>query len=121
MNSTKFFKRFVGICKEYLIRKNKEGAFVSPFLSLGSYIYNNPKAHKNGQFDIVGEKEDGLYVFECKYASEKIGLSVYEEEKRQIEEAGINTKTMGFFSKSGFTSFKGKEDCLCYDLNDLFA
>ncbi|MCR5079417.1 MAG: hypothetical protein K6B65_05855 [Bacilli bacterium] len=114
-------KRFEGICKEYLIRKNKEGMFVSPFLSLGSYTYNNPKAHKNGQFDIVGKKEDGLYVFECKYTAEKVGESVYEEEKRQIEEAGIKVKTMGFFSKSGFTSFKGKEDCLCYDLNDIFA
>jgi len=113
-------KKFENICKEYLIRKNKEGRFNPTFFAIGSYTYNNPKKKANGQFDIVAENDDGLYFFECKYTKEKIGQAIYDEEKLQIQNAGLIAKGIGFFSKSGFADFMQRKDCLCYDLDDLF-
>ena len=112
--------KFESACKQFLVRKNKEGFFEPPFTALGPYSYNNSKQKKNGQFDIVGECDEGLYFFECKYTNEKIGQSVYDEEVRQIAEAGLKAKKLGFFSKSGFAQFPQRHDCLCYDLDDLF-
>lgn len=113
-------KKFETICAQYLKRKNKRGYFNPPFIALGSYAYNDAKRKKNGQFDIVGEKEDGLYFFECKYTKEKVGSSVYDEEVAQVCDAGLRASGFGFFSKSGFSDWPEKKDCLCVDLPDLF-
>ena len=114
-------KKFEGICKQFLIRKNKAGDFDPPFLAIGPYAYNDPKRKKNGQFDLVGECDDGLVFFECKHTKEKVGQSAYDEEVGQIADAGLKAKRLGFFSKSGFAEFPARGECLCYDLNDLFA
>lgn len=40
--------KFEKICKEFLLRKNKNNKFNPPLLLIGSYTYNNSKLHKKG-------------------------------------------------------------------------
>ena len=72
--------KFEKVCKEYLIRKNKNNEFNPPLLLIGSYTYNNPKLHKNGQFDIVTYDEKEYTFYECKFTNSKIDKSIYLEE-----------------------------------------
>lgn len=112
---------FEKICKEYLLRKNRQGKLNPFFTRIGSYTYNNPKEKTNGQFDIVTEDLNGLIFYECKYTSEKVGMDVISEEKEQLSKAGLTYYRLGFFSKSGFQIPRGKEDYILYNLHDLFC
>lgn len=119
--STYIPKIFEKICKEYLLRKNRQGKLNSFFTRIGSYTYNNPKEKTNGQFDIVTEDLNGLIFYECKYTSEKVGMDVISEEKEQLSKAGLTYYKLGFFSKSGFQIPGSKEDYILYNLHDLFC
>lgn len=87
------------ICKEFLLRKNKNNEFNPPLLLIGSYTYNNPKLHKNGQFDIVTYSEIGYTFYECKFTNNKIDKSIFLEEINQLKQANITNYKLGFFSK----------------------
>ena len=112
--------KFEKVCKEYLIRKNKNNEFNPPLLLIGSYTYNNPKLHKNGQFDIVTYDEKGYTFYECKFTNSKIDKSIYLEEINQLKIANINNYRLGFFSKSGFTNDKEFKNCNCFTLEDIY-
>ena len=112
--------KFEKVCKEYLIRKNKNNEFNPPLLLIGSYTYNNPKLHKNGQFDIVTYDEKGYTFYECKFTNSKIDKSIYLEEINQLKIANINNYRLGFFSKSGFTNDKEFNNCNCFTLEDIY-
>ena len=112
---------FEKICKEYLLRKNRQGKLNPFFTRIGSYTYNNPKKKTSGQFDIVTEDSKGLTFYECKYTNEKVGRDVVSEEKEQLSKAGLNYYRLGFFSKSGFQLPKSEADYILYDLHDLFC
>lgn len=110
---------FEKIAKQYIIRKNKEGFFNPIFIDIGKYYYDLPKLHQNGEFDLVGEREDGYVFFECKYKKYKVTDSVVKEEKEQIKKTNLKCIAYGFFSKSGFDL---KEESVEYKftLNDLY-
>lgn len=111
--------RFEKVAKEFLIRQNKEGRINPLFTAIGSYTYNDSKRHKNGQFDVVTEDDNGNTFFECKFTKEKINDEVYQEEVRQIKDAGVPYYRLGFFSKSGYDLKKNDRD-LYFTLDDLY-
>lgn len=119
MNQDFIPHRFEKIAKEFLIRKNKARQMNPIFYKIGSYTYNDPKHHKNGQFDIVTEDELGNTFYECKFTNEKITSAVVEEETRQLQEAGIPYYRLGFFSKSGYNLDKNSRD-LYFTIEDMF-
>jgi len=95
-------KNFEQITKEYLIRKNKLGLINPSFDSIGKYYYDDPKKHKNGEFDVVTHDENGYIFYEVKFRNKPISIEMIEEEIKQIEECGISCYKYGFVSKSGF-------------------
>lgn len=111
---------FEGICREYLVRKNKERRWNPPLLSIGSYTYNDAKRKKNGQFDLVSSDSKGNIFYECKFTNEKVGLSVFDEEERQLKDLNLEYYRLGFFSKAGFEKGRWSDDCLCFTLDDLY-
>lgn len=112
--------KFEKICKEFLIRKNKNDEFNPPLLLIGSYTYNNPKLHKNGQFDIVTYDELGYTFYECKYTNSIVDKSIYLEEINQLNDAKITNYRLGFFSKSGFSNDNEFKNCNLFTLKDLY-
>ena len=112
--------KFEKLCKEFLIRKNKNDEFNPPLLLIGSYTYNNPKLHKNGQFDIVTYDELGYTFYECKYTNSVVDKSIYLEEINQLSDAKITNYRLGFFSKSGFSNDIEFKNCNLFTLKDLY-
>ena len=110
---------FEKVCKEYLIRKNRELALEPPLEDIGTYWYDNPIEKRNGQFDVVGKTKDGYIFYECKYTNTPITDKIIEKEISQVNETTLHPAKYGFFSKSGFKIHK-KKDCILIDLKDLF-
>ena len=112
--------KFEKICKEFLLKENKDNKFEPPLLLIGSYSYNNAKLHTNGQFDIV--TFDGKYYtfYECKFTNSKIDKKVYDEEIKQLKIANISDYKLGFFSKSGYSDDKSLKDCKLFTIDDLY-
>lgn len=136
MNSDTFYDKFIlndfekqyvpraleGICKEFLIRKNKAGELKSSFEKIGKYYYDCPESKSNGEFDIVTEN-DGKYTFyEAKFRNSLVSESMIVEEIEQINACGLICENYGFFSKSGYELdiLKEKENLILYTLEDLY-
>ena len=92
-------KRFEGIVREYFILIS--GASV---LDIGTYWYDDKKRHTNGEFDCVLKLLDGSYeVYEVKNLKHPMGLDLYKEEKKKMEDIGeMKISSYGFVSSSGF-------------------
>ena len=111
-------KYFEIISKEYLIRKNKEGLITPPFDKIGKYYYDDPKNHKNGEFDVVTHDEMGYMFYEVKFRNKPLSNAMIEEEIKQIKECGIDCERYGFISKSGFV--EKNESITQITLEDLY-
>lgn len=94
--------QFEEICKQYLIRKNKEGKMDPIFEKIGKYYYDNPVEHTNGEFDIVTEDEVGYVFYEVKFKKSPISKSMVDEEISQVKATGLNCYKYAFISRSGF-------------------
>ena len=110
---------FEEICKQFLIRINKDGRSSTPFLKIGKYYYDDPVKKMNGEFDIVTQDDNGLIFYEAKFKSSPIDDKVVNEEIEQIKLSGLDGYKYGFFSKSGF-SVEPREDLILIDLDDLY-
>lgn len=112
---------FESVSKEFLIRKNRAGEINPPFFKIGTYSFNDSKARKNVQFDVVTLDKSGYVSYECKYTKERIELSVLQEEKEETKESPLPFVKLGFIAKTGFSSVVKKEVENCYSLDDFFA
>lgn len=97
------------ICKQYLIRKNKAGEIDPIIENIGKYYYNDPKQHKNGEFDIVTEDENGYIFYEVKFRKKQINDEMIQEEIKQVQATGLNCYKYVFFSRSGFDCQQNKQ------------
>jgi AAA+ ATPase superfamily predicted ATPase len=112
---------FERLCGEYLLRQNRLGKWNPPLLSIGSFVYNDSKKKKNGQFDLVSEDDRGRIFYECKFTHDPVDKRVYQEEKGQLDTLRLKYYRLGFFSRSGFEKGDWNKDCLCFDLQDLYS
>jgi len=95
-------RAFETVCRQYLIRKNRNGMIEPPFDRIGKYWYDDPATRTNGEFDIVTEDPNGYIAYEAKFRKEPLSTSVVQEEIRQIQRSGLNCYRYGFFSRSGY-------------------
>lgn len=95
---------FETICRQYLIRRNREGLTEMPFEKIGKYYYDNPVHRKNGEFDIVTLDPNGYIFYEAKFQKEPVTSQMIEDEIRQVNDTGLNCYKYGFFSRSGFNA-----------------
>lgn len=110
---------FERVCKQYLIRLNRENKLEVPFHKIGKYYYDDPINKKNGEFDIVSEDKKGYIFYECKFKDTKITRKMMEDEIKQVKETGLSCYKYGFFSKSGFDEFTSDE-LILVQIDDLY-
>lgn len=116
---TKFIPNvYEDIAKQYLILRNRLGLNVSIFNKIGTYIYDDPKKKKNGQFDVVTIDNNGYIFYEVKFIKDIIGEKILNEEIEQLNNLNINYYKLGFISKNG--SSLDKDKYILYDINDLY-
>ena len=110
---------FEKICMEYLIRQNKKGKIDPLFEQIGKYYYDNPKEHKNGEFDVVTYDPKGYVFYEVKFRKTAIDDKMIEEEIKQVNLTGLDCYKHVFISRSGFNAIQ-RENVSFIDLNDFF-
>lgn len=134
MNSEVFYRKYIekdfeehyvphlfeNICKQYLIRKNKEGEIEPVIEKIGKYYYDNPEERSNGEFDIVTEDELGYTFYEVKFKKKQISDEMIDEEIEQVKATGLDCYKYVFFSRSGFRCEK-RENVKLIDIEELFA
>ncbi len=134
MESRTFFQRFVGedfettsvpsrferICKQYLIRQNREGNKEEPFEKIGKYYYDDPKNHRNGEFDVVTLDWNGYIFYEAKFRKQPIGGGFIHQKIAQETATGLPVYRYGFFSRSGFLDVHDP-DVITIDLKEMYC
>lgn len=113
-------KAFEKVAKEFLIRKNRIGEINPPFFKIGTYSYNDAKAKKNFQFDVVTKDKQGFISYECKYTKNPIGIAEIHEESHQASNSPLCFYTIGFVSKSGFTEEVRAKVRNIYELSEFY-
>ena len=112
-------KIFENICKQYLIRLNKEGLNEETFEKIGKYYYDDPINKKNGEFGIVTLDDKGYIFYEAKFRKEPVTESMIKEEILQVNQTGLFCYKYGFISKSGFCC-EASEDRILISLDELY-
>lgn len=106
--------RFENIVLQYFVRLAHMGKLEGA-IDFGSYWYDDKVNKKNGQFDVVIRKHDGYDFYECKFYANPMKIEECKQEELQMQSiTGLDCKTMGFVSASGF-DFKSEH----YDLITL--
>lgn len=110
---------FEEVCRQYLIRMNREGKLVEPFEKIGRYWYDDPKTKTNGEFDLVTEGPNGYVFYEAKFRSEPLSEGRIRQEIMQVQKTGLNCYRYGFISRSGF-DVKPADDLELISLEQLY-
>ncbi len=113
-------KAFEKVGKEFLIRKNKIGDINPPFFKIGTYSFNDSKAKKNLQFDVVTQDKNGFISYECKFTKDPIGIAEIREEENQAPSSPLPFYRLGFISKKGFTPEAKAKAKIAYSLDDFY-
>lgn len=95
---------FETICKQYLIRLNRQGLLEEPFERIGRYYYDDPVHKTNGEFDIVTKDAKGYIFYEAKFRKEPVSEEMIRAEIAQVQAAGFPCYKYGFLSRSGFAA-----------------
>lgn len=112
--------RFEDVCRQYLIRQNRAGRITPPFERIGKYWYDLPKEHRNGEFDIVTQDENGYTFYEAKFRKTPVTEAMIAAEIEQVKAAGLNCRRYGFFSRSGFEQPKSSDEVVKIELSELY-
>lgn len=111
--------RFEGIVAQYFSRLARLGKLPG-VQDIGTYRYDDPKKHKNGQFDCVIKRNDAYEFYEAKYYRHPMGLAECQQEERQVRElVGIDQVNVGFVCSAGFEA-DVKEGYTCITGDDLY-
>ena len=110
---------FETVCRQFLIRQNRNGFLPEAFEKIGKYYYDDPVRKKNGEFDVVTEDKNGYIYYEVKFRKEPVNENMVKEEIRQVEDTGLKCYKYGFISRSGF-SCRADKNIIFIDLKDLF-
>jgi len=113
-------KKFEKICMEFLKEKVRHHDKIT-FSKIGRWWY------KEDEIDIVAlnEKEDRIYLSECKWSKNKVGLDVFYDLKQKSEKVRWGGKKREdeyiLFSKSGFEKELNQmdEQVKLIDIEDL--
>ena len=95
---------FEEISIEFLKRK-----FRNNIHEISSYWYINTKLKEDIEIDIVMEKDNELFAFECKWTNDPIDNKIFNHLHNKTSYLGKNVK-LGFFSKSGYAKDFRKND-----------
>ncbi len=111
---------FETICRQYLIRQNRQGLLDEVFDKIGRYWYDDPVNKKNGEFDVVTLDPKGYIFYEVKFRKGTITESMIQEEIKQVENTQLHPYKYGFFSRSGYNLTKKYENVVLITLEEMF-
>lgn len=113
-------RRMEDICLQYFHRQSVRGE-LKDIEDFGTYWYDDPETHTNGEFDCVIKRAGDLYDFyECKYYKKPMSKKKCREEKEQLQQIkGIDVSGIGFICSSGF-DFDDPEGLKLITGNDLY-
>ena len=111
-------KAYEIIARQFLIRQNQNGKIKPVLYKIGKYYYDDSIHKKNGEFDVVTLDRDGYKFYEVKFTGCPVGQQVVKEELSQIENVGIKSERLGFFSASGFENVP--EQFETYNIDEIY-
>lgn len=95
-------RRFEDICRDYIWILSNEKK-LKGILNVGTYYYDDPINHLNGEFDLAIEKKDSYDIIEVKYLKNKVSKQMVEKELYQIKQINeLIINNVGFISINGF-------------------
>ena len=108
--------RFEEIAREYFQRKVRDGEYNDVY-DIGTYWYDDPVSHTNGEFDCVLKHKDSYSFYEVKYYTSAVDESLCVKEERQVRNlAGrMKIERIGFVSLSGFSFPSDSYDLITAD------
>ena len=111
--------QFETICKQYLVRQNKNGLINPPLEEIGKYYYDDPLNHMNGEFDIVSKDENGYVFYEVKFKKNPIAENEIEKEIEQVNKTNLACYKYVFISRSGFEC-SNMNNVVFLNIKDIF-
>lgn len=104
--------RFEEICRSYFSLQVQNGKRKG-ILNIGTYYYNDSKAKKNGEFDVVIKTKTSFDIYEAKYlASPMTDKQIYTEIMQIKEIPELKIGTIGFISVNGFENLHPDIPCM---------
>lgn len=104
--------RFEEICRTYFSLSVKSGK-LKDIYNIGTLYYDDSENKKNGEFDVVLQRNGYYDIYEAKYLTAPLPVKDMEQEAKQVRAIeGISVGTIGFISISGFESTSDKYDCI---------
>lgn len=117
-------KRFEYICRQFLIRKNRQGLLNPIIDAIGTYSYDLPTEYRNDEFDVVTHDDKGYINYEVNFRNKPISQTIIEKERSQMQTANLPFYSYGFFSRSGYTTnaltYIKNTQGRAYTLDDLY-
>lgn len=113
-------KQFETLCRQFLIRQNRKGRLPEIFDAIGTYSYDLPEEHRNGEFDVVTHDDKGYIFYEAKFRKTPVTDAMIQTEIRQVQRTGMNCHRYGFFSRSGY-QVTPRPGVILYTLEDLYS
>lgn len=93
---------FEQVCKEYLIRRNKQKSLPFLLLDIGTWWGTDKGTHQQEEIDIVGIGKNHMLFAECKYTNRLVGIKQYQKLAARSELLNPQQAYFVLFSKSGF-------------------
>ena len=110
--------RFEELCRSFFSHLAKSGQ-LRGVTNIGTYYYDDPLRHRNGEFDIALAFGDQIRLFEAKYYKKPLALSEIHKEAGQIREIeALKVAELGFIAVNGFE--KQEEGYSYYNGEDLY-
>ncbi len=114
--------RFENIVREFFSRCSRMG-LEQKIHDIGTYWYDLPVEHKNGEFDCVVKRDTGYSVYEVKYYQKPLTKKEADNEFKQVKAitADMQLDKIGFIALSGFDFTSKKYELISaeklYDLS----
>ena len=111
--------RFEELCRGFFSRLAKSGRLPG-ITNIGTYYYDDPVNHRNGEFDIALEFGDQYQIYEATYYRKPMTLSEIYKEAGQIRSIpSLRVVRLGFVAVNGFE--KQEDGFSYYTGEDLYA
>lgn len=110
--------RFEELCRSFFSIRAQAGK-IPGITNIGTYYYDDPTHHKNGEFDVALAFGNDYELFEAKYYKKPMTLQEVHQEAAQVREINaLKVVRLGFIAVNGFIE---KEDGYSYfDGEDLY-
>ena len=111
-------RRLEALCRSFFSALAQAGKLPG-ITNIGTYYYDDPANHKNGEFDVALAFGDEYAIYEAKYYKKPMTLAEIHHEAGQVREIKApNVVSLGFIAVNGFE--EQEADYIYYNGEDLY-